>query len=345
MLRSIAILFLFMFCTITWAKQYRIGALYWSMNIEGQVSMRDGLTKKFKELSSKDKKNTYNLIEEVAGDGEAGVENQIKQMNNMIAKNVDAIIVQPTNIAALAKPLQLANQRNIPVISYDQFILQGVMTSFVTSNNFQAGYLDGEYIASLFDDSFEIKLILVEYPMVSSTVERVNGFIDALNEHGQKYKIIKTYIAVEPVEGAKVGAEILRDFPFKSSVDVIFTINDGGGIAIAKKIIAAKRDEIKIATIDGDPESIKLLKAGKVIVINTAQFCGQLGSKSVEILFDFFARKSIPEKVLVPVFPITKETVHLYPGWGGEIPKPFKKPWKNEYWNNKFVTSSKKINE
>ncbi|EQC44280.1 sugar ABC transporter substrate-binding protein [Bacteriovorax sp. Seq25_V] len=344
MIRSLSISFLIFISlsfTQSFAKEFRIGALYWSMNIEGQVSMRKGLNKEFNRLTKADKKHTYKLIEEVAGDGEAGVEKQIQQMYQMISKNVDAIIIQPTNIAALVKPLKLANQRNIPVVAYDQFILQGKMTSFITSNNYQAGYLNGEYIASLFDDNFEIRLILVEYPMVSSTVERVNGFIDALNEHGQKFKILKTYVAVEPVSGANAGDEILRDFPFKSSIDVIFTINDGGGVSMTKKIIAAKRDEIKIATIDGDPESIALLKAGKNIVINTAQFCGQLGAKSFEILFNYLHGKSIPTKVLVPVFPITKDTVKDYPGWDGEIPRPFKKPWKNEYWNNKFVESKK----
>ena len=35
---------------------------------------------------------------------------------------------------------------------------------------------------------------------------------------------------MESVEGRQAGAAILRDFPQKGSVDVVFTVNDGGGL-------------------------------------------------------------------------------------------------------------------
>lgn len=323
-----------------YAKEFRVGVLYWSMNIEGQVAMRKGVEEVALQINQdlKKTKDSLKLIPYVAGDGDAGVANQIKQMDQMIDKdNVDLIIVQPTDNAALVAPLLKANAKKIPVVAYDQYIVKGEIASYITSNNYQAGHLDGEYLASLFADDYEVKLILVEYPKVSSTVERVDGLIDALKEEKQKFKIIATFEAVEPVAGKKVGADILARFPDKNSVDVIFTVNDGGGLSVVEAIANAKRNEIKIATVDGDPRSVKNIKTGRNTVIDSAQFCAELGRQSMQVAWKILKGEKYPKKILVPTFPIVKSTVDHYPGWLGKIPKKFEKSWKKgSYWDNQL---------
>jgi len=314
------------------AKVYRVGVLYWSSNIPGQVAMRKGLENEaaaINRVASASGKTVIKLITRVAGDGPAGIDNQIRQMNDIIKSGVDLIIVQPTDNAALAEPLRAANRAGIPVVAYDQYIRGGTLAAYRTSDNYQAGYLDGEYIASRFADGKDISIVLVEYPHVSSTVERVNGFLDGLKDNGRKYSILKSYTAVEPVSGRKAAADILRDFPSRGSIDVVFTVNDGGGLSVVKGLASAGRKEIIIATIDGDPESIKNIRAGKLTVIDSAQFCGPLGAEAMKAAFEILTGGKPPYHSLVPVFPVTKETIKLYPGWNGPVPKNFKKPWKS----------------
>lgn len=339
--RLLVILSVFVSTSYVYAKEYRVGVLYWSMNIEGQVAMRKGVEEIATQVKQELKKSNdhLKLIPYVAGDGETGIVKQISQMNQMIDNdNVDLIIVQPTDNAALVAPLLRANIKKIPVVAYDQYIVKGELASYITSNNYQAGYLDGEYLASLFQNDYEIKLILVEYPKVSSTVERVDGLIDALKSENQKFKIIGTFEAVEPAAGRKVGAEILAKFPAKNSVDVIFTVNDGGGLSVAEAIATAKRNEIKIATVDGDPRSIKNIKAGRNTVINSAQFCAELGRQSMSVAWKILKGEKHPKKILVPTFPVVKTTINFYPGWMGKIPTKFEKSWKKgNFWDNQFL--------
>ena len=92
---------------------WRIAALYWSMNIPGQVAMRSGLEAEAAAFNAAQKQKVQ-IIPYVAGDGERGIENQIKQMRQAIASKVNAIIVQPTDNAALAAPLREANAAGIP---------------------------------------------------------------------------------------------------------------------------------------------------------------------------------------------------------------------------------------
>ncbi|MDP3481468.1 MAG: sugar ABC transporter substrate-binding protein [Desulfoprunum sp.] len=324
---------IFLCCTgSAGAKEYRIGALYWSMNIPGQVAMRKGLEDEHARINSAAGKTgdaTVVLEGRVAGDGEEGIERQIKQMRELIDTGIDLLIVQPTDNAALSAPLRQANSAGIPVIAYDQYISGGTLTAYRTSDNYQAGYLDGEYISSRFSKEKEMQVILVEYPHVSSTAERVDGFLDALNKSGKKYRIVKSYTAVEPVSGKKAGEDIVHDFPAKGSIDVVFTVNDGGGLAVVDVLAAAGRDEIQVATIDGDPLSVANIKAGRLTVIDSAQYCGPLGAEAMKAGYAVLLGKKPPYHALVPVFPITIETLKMYRGWSGPVAENFIKPWES----------------
>ena len=321
-----------MAASASWAGEYRVGVLYWSRNIPGQVAMSRGLETEARRINVEATTNnrpTVRLLIRTAGDSSSGIENQIRQMKEMVREKVDLIIVQPTDNAALAEPLRLANRAGIRVVAYDQYISGGKLAAYRTSDNYQAGYLDGEYIASKFSEAKELRIVLVEYPHVSSTVERVNGFLEALEQAGQKYRVLKSYTAVEPVSGEKAGTMILKDFPARGSIDVVFTVNDGGGLAVVDKLAKAGRNEIMVATIDGDPASVKNIRKGRLTVIDSAQFCGPLGAEAFKAAYGLLTNQKTPYHALVPVFPITRETLKWYPGWMGPIPPAFTKPWKS----------------
>ena len=312
------------------AKPFRIGVLYWSMNIPGQVAMREGVESQVAFINNQAKRlnlRPIELIPFVAGDGEEGIKRQITQMNSLIDQKVDLILVQPTDNAALADGLKRANRSNIPVVAYDQYISQGKLAAYRTSDNYQAGWLNGEYLASKVKVGDTLKIILVDYPHVSSTVERLNGFLDALARAKASYKILKSYQAVEPKSGAVAGASILRDFPNPGSVDVVFTVNDGGGLAVVEALLKAGRNEIMHASIDGDPKSVENIRKGKITVVNSAQFCGPLGAEALKASYEILTTGKTTYHALVPVFPITKETVRQYPGWKGPIPQRLGTKW------------------
>lgn len=311
-------------------KTLRFGVLYWSMNIPGQVVMRQGLEEEARRINAQAAANAsprIELLPMVAGDGSDGVERQIGQMNALIRQRPDVIIVQPTDNAALVPSLRAANKARIPVIAYDQYISGGTLAAYITTDNHQAGYLGGEYLAAQFPDQKPIRLVVVEYPRVSSTVERLEGFLDALRDHGQAYRVLKTYQAVEPVGGRRAGEAILRDFPEKGSIDALFTVNDGGGLSVVDVLAAAGRSEILVATIDGDPRSVDNIRAQRLTRIDSAQFCGPLGAEALNAAYRIATGKPVPRTTLLPAFPITRETLSRYPGWQGPIPDRFAKPW------------------
>ena len=98
------------------SKPYKVGVLYWSMNVPGQVAMREGLEAEAARINAsatEERGRPVELLPRVAGDDEAGIERQITQMNELIEAKVDILIVQPTDNAALARPLRKANAAHI----------------------------------------------------------------------------------------------------------------------------------------------------------------------------------------------------------------------------------------
>ncbi|UYL08251.1 substrate-binding domain-containing protein [Bdellovibrio sp. SKB1291214] len=316
-----ALCLLMLVSSVSFAKDWKVAVLYWSMKIEGQVAMRKGLEEQVQIYNKENKgKSSINLIPFVAGEGRKGIENQAAQMQQALKEKPDVIVIQPTDNSTLASSLQEANSLKIPVIAYDQYIVNGELTAFITSANYRAGQDNGEF-TSQFKPDQRIRIAVFEYPAVSSTTERVDGFFDSLRAQNAKFKVVGVYQAVDPESGRLAVKKFLKDFPDKNSVDVVFTVNDGGGLEIVKELQAKKRTEIKHVTFDGDPASVDNIRAGRSTVIDSAQFCGELGRETARTLVKVISGRSVERKIRVPTFPITKKTLNDYPGWMG-VPKP-----------------------
>src|SRR5690625_4528847 len=75
------------------------------------------------------------------------VENQVSQIENMITKGVDILVIASIDGEALTEVLTQAENLDIPVIAYDRLIMNSDHVSYyATFDNFQVGVLQGEYI-------------------------------------------------------------------------------------------------------------------------------------------------------------------------------------------------------
>lgn len=79
--------------------------------------------------------------------GEDKVENQVSQIENMITKGVQVLVIAAIDAASLTNVLQRAKDQKIPVISYDRLI-RGTpnVDYYATFDNFKVGVLQAGYI-------------------------------------------------------------------------------------------------------------------------------------------------------------------------------------------------------
>jgi putative multiple sugar transport system substrate-binding protein len=79
--------------------------------------------------------------------GENVVENQVSQIENMITKGVNVLVIASIDGGALTDVLQKAHDANIPVIAYDRLITKSPYVDYyATFDNFQVGVLQAQYI-------------------------------------------------------------------------------------------------------------------------------------------------------------------------------------------------------
>ncbi|MFP8882682.1 MULTISPECIES: multiple monosaccharide ABC transporter substrate-binding protein [Streptomyces] len=80
--------------------------------------------------------------------GDDKVENQVAQIENMISKGHDALVIAAIDGSSLTNVLRRAEDAGIPVIAYDRLI-RGTenVDYYATFDNFKVGELQGSYIA------------------------------------------------------------------------------------------------------------------------------------------------------------------------------------------------------
>ena len=75
------------------------------------------------------------------------VENQVSQIENMITKGVNVLVIGSIDGEALSKVLDEAHKQNIKVIAYDRLIKKSKYVDYyATFDNFKVGVLQGTYI-------------------------------------------------------------------------------------------------------------------------------------------------------------------------------------------------------
>ncbi len=73
---------------------------------------------------------------------------QVRDVESLISRGVDVLVIVPHNGAAMTRALQEAHQANIPVIAYDRLILNARIDYYLTFDNVKVGEAQGGYVAA-----------------------------------------------------------------------------------------------------------------------------------------------------------------------------------------------------
>jgi ribose transport system substrate-binding protein len=240
------------------------------------------------------------------------VNNQTNQMDNFISSGVNLILLNAADSKGIAPAVMRAKAAGITVVAVD-VAAEGGVDATVTSNNKQAGELDGKYVADRLKGKGQV--VIVNGPPVSAVTDRVAGFLEVI----KKYPDIKIVSQDQNAGGSRDGGlrvmtDLLTAFP---KIDAVFAINDPTAIGCDLAAKQAQRKDFFIVGVDGAPDVVPSLKdPNSLIAASAAQDPYTMAGKAVEIGYDIMNGKK-PEQALtlVPVDLITKENVDQYKGW------------------------------
>jgi D-xylose transport system substrate-binding protein len=72
---------------------------------------------------------------------------QVRDVESLISRKVDVLVIVPHNGAAMTRAVKSANDAKIPVIAYDRLILNANIDYYLTFDNVKVGQAQAEYAA------------------------------------------------------------------------------------------------------------------------------------------------------------------------------------------------------
>lgn len=110
---------------------------------------------------------------------EAGLEQQIRMMENLIKQHVDGIAISPIDVDALTPYINKAMEAGIKVICFDNDAPQSDRLAFIGIDNYEAGRKMAQFVKHLLGGQ---GMVIAETGMASFSGirERVSGFRDEL---------------------------------------------------------------------------------------------------------------------------------------------------------------------
>jgi ABC-type sugar transport system substrate-binding protein len=193
----------------------------------------------------------------ILGPSEWDVPAQIATLEQVIPGKPAGLLVNGTD-PGIAQAIQKAVAAGIPTVVYDSEIPNSNRHSFIGSDWYEMGRLQGERMARLIGGKGKVACMGI---LGMENMEAgFRGFQDALKKH-QNIDFIGKYDDKANVEtAARITADLLAAHPDLAGV-AGFDSNSGPGMALSVKE-AGKAGKIFLTTVDAEPEHLKLVQEG-----------------------------------------------------------------------------------
>ncbi|RIY00092.1 sugar ABC transporter substrate-binding protein [Aureimonas flava] len=205
-------------------------------------------------------------VEVTVFDGRYDALVQQEQFNTMITQQYDAIIFVPMDIEAGAAPVQAAVDAGIPVVGSNARVNSDLLTSYVGSNDVEAGELEAKAVL----DKMGCKgnLVIIEGPIgQSGQIQRLEGNEKALAACPDVKVLEQQTGNWSRAEAQTLMENWLTSHP--GQINGVIGQNDEMALGAIEAIKAAGLDvgDFAIAGIDGVTDAINAVKAGEMASI------------------------------------------------------------------------------
>ena len=239
----------------------------------------------------------------ISVDGQGDITRQITGIEDMVAKGVKVLIINPLDYKALVSTVNAATQAGVAVFILDSYIDPAAhYISSVFANNTLNGELVGEWVADNMAGKKINAAIISGNQGNEAGKEKRLGFLSGLAE-GQLRTQGKTDFSIISQgwggwannEGLKAMEDILSAHP---DINVLMAENDAmaiGALRAVKEL--GKETNIMVVGFDGQKEALKLIKQDKygAAALNSP---GRLGKLVVESAVRYLNGDKYLDKVL-----------------------------------------------
>jgi ribose transport system substrate-binding protein len=251
--------------------------------------MQDGATQHQQSHASE-----YDLIANGIKD-ELDVARQVELVEQMIAQQVNAIVIAPADSKALVAACQRAQAAGIVVINIDNKLDAAVLAErnlkipFVGPDNRKGARLAGEALAKQLKPGDQVAII-EGVPTAFNAQQRKAGFEDAMKAAAMNV-VSSQSASWETAKANQVAAALIVEKP---ELKALLCANDSMALgAVAAINATGKRDKIKVIGFDNIQAVKPLLQAGAMLA-TVDQHGDQLAVFGIEYALEVLKNKTAP---------------------------------------------------
>lgn len=222
---------------------------------------------------------------------------QLAGIEDLIARQVDLILVNPTDSAAVVPAILAANRAGIPVITVDRSADSGEVVAYIASDNILGGRMAGEFIAEVLGGKGKV-VELEGIPGTNAARERGQGFGEAIGKYPDIEIVARQEAGFDRARGLNVMENILQAQP---EIDAVFCHNDEMALGAIIAIQAAGRaDEIKVVGFDATDDAVVAVNEGRMLA-TVAQQPRLIGALGVETALKVLQGETVDGFIPVPL--------------------------------------------
>jgi len=266
----------------------------------------------------------YDDVELKVSEGTNDANLQISQIETFINDGVDAIVLLPTDGAALTEAATKAMAAGIPVINVDrEFSSTDASRVTILGDNYGMGVSAGTYVCGQLSDNPDA--VVAEIAGIDSlplTQDRSAGFADALAECGLN---VDARVAADftIAGGQEVTEQLLSANP---KIDAIWNHDDDQGIGVLAAIDQAGRDEFFMVGGAGSLNAMNAIKADDSVLKATVIYPSTQAADGIALArlvaqggnMPGLASAGIPVRIVLDAPVVTKDNVEDYLSIGFE---------------------------
>ncbi|MBO0846235.1 MAG: substrate-binding domain-containing protein [Nocardioides sp.] len=270
--------------------------------------------------NAKSQAGKYSEVTLDAVEGTNDVNQQISQVETLIDKKVDAIVLLPFDGKALTETGLKAQLAGIPVVNLDRvFADPRAARTWIGGDNYGMGAAAGTYIADQMKSKGISEPVIAEIQGIANlplTQERSQGFADALGEAG--FKVTNQVSAEFTVEsGQQVTADLLQAAPH---IDALWNHDDDQGVGVMAAINQAGRDEFIMVGGAGSSNMMKLIKSDNSVIKATVTYPPSMASSAINLArliangrgMSDLVEPDVPASITLSSATVTKANVDQY---------------------------------
>ncbi len=286
---------------------YRIGVSYMTMNNEFYKIVNEEI------LNRAEMEGDQVILRDPALDAKR----QVEQIEEMLAMDVDVLVVTPVDGKRLSEVLNRAKGQGVYIVVVDTNLEdERLADCTITSDNYSAGCLVGQYFLkenqlgeNPFGEKQDVNLLVMTHDSAKSGQDRVRGFLDVVEKSDRVHVVQRINcdgqleIAMPKIE------EVIRK---GTAFDTVFCLNDLAAVGVVAALDEHELlERVKVYGIDASPDAKALIKEG-MMSASSAQFPSRIGQTAADVIYRLLRGEEVEKEIFLPVELVTRENVEEY---------------------------------